>query len=320
MELVRPRFIELSALTVEDSLRQDQTGLCIGVAASPPAGTPSQPALDRFAFTLATFPTNDPRCVHVDDLGLSLDEAMTAVEKNVLANPIAAGTAVDVLSINSCLEPTQGLLVESLAYSTLQGGSEFRAWLSSRPTKPMGPPDAEPVNLNRTDDLLGIVLNRPAKHNALDRAMRDDLLAALAIVSSSPDLRLELSGNGPSFCSGGDLEEFGLFSDPASAHVVRMTLSIGARLMHLSDRSTAYVHGFTAGSGLELAAFCGRVVAARDTRCFMPELHLGLIPGAGGTVSISRRIGRWRTAALLLSAAQISAGTALEWGLVDAIA
>ena len=51
----------------------------------------------------------------------------------------------------------------------------------------------------------------------------------------------------------------------------------------------------------------------------LPELSLGLIPGAGGTVSVTRRIGRWRTAYLVLSGRRIAAATALRWGLVDAI-
>jgi enoyl-CoA hydratase/carnithine racemase len=51
----------------------------------------------------------------------------------------------------------------------------------------------------------------------------------------------------------------------------------------------------------------------------LPELALGLLPGAGGTVSITRRIGRWRTAYLVLSGRTIDAATALDWGLVDAI-
>jgi enoyl-CoA hydratase/carnithine racemase len=68
-----------------------------------------------------------------------------------------------------------------------------------------------------------------------------------------------------------------------------------------------------------MAAFCGRVLCRPDAVLGLPELSLGLIPGAGGTVSITRRIGRWRTAYLLLSGMFIDAGTALAWGLVDAI-
>ena len=81
----------------------------------------------------------------------------------------------------------------------------------------------------------------------------------------------------------------------------------------------AEVHGQVLGSGLEMAAFCGRVVCRPGATLGLPELSLGLIPGAGGTVSITRRIGRWRTAYLVLSGQTIDPQTALDWGLVDAL-
>ena len=104
---------------------------------------------------------------------------------------------------------------------------------------------------------------------------------------------------------------------PASAHILRLQRSIGRELSHLGARTTAYVHGACVGSGIELAAFTDRVVAAADTRIALPEIGLGLVPGAGGTVSLTRRIGRLRTAWLAFSGSTIDAGTALDWGLVD---
>ena len=132
-----------------------------------------------------------------------------------------------------------------------------------------------------------------------------------------------LSGNGPSFCSGGDLAEFGSFADPASAHIARVRHSPALMLDELAgrlgSRCRARVHGQVLGSGLEMAAFCGWIEAQRDSVLGLPELALGLIPGAGGTVSVTRRIGRWRTAYLVLSGHTIDADTALGWGLIDAI-
>ena len=87
----------------------------------------------------------------------------------------------------------------------------------------------------------------------------------------------------------------------------------------LGPRCRAEVHGQVLGSGLEMAAYCGWVQASPDAVLGLPELSLGLIPGAGGTVSITRRIGRWRTAYLVLSGQHIDAATALRWGLVDAV-
>lgn len=72
------------------------------------------------------------------------------------------------------------------------------------------------------------------------------------------------------------------------------------------------------GAGIELAAFATRVVAHRDAHISLPEVPLGLIPGAGGTVSIPTRIGRHRTMLLALGGG-IDSTTALGWGLIDAI-
>ena len=148
-----------------------------------------------------------------------------------------------------------------------------------------------------------------------------ELCAALELARVDDSIeRVVLDGAGPSFCSGGDLAEFGARADPAAAHLIRLTRS-PARLIHrLADRVEVRIHGQTLGGGIEMAAFAGRVVAAPDTRIALPEVALGLIPGAGGTVSLPRRIGRQRTAWLALTGDTIDAPTALDWGLIDAIA
>ena len=79
----------------------------------------------------------------------------------------------------------------------------------------------------------------------------------------------------------------------------------------------ARVHGPCAGAGIELAAFAGTVVAEAGTTFRLPEVGMGLIPGAGGTVSIPRRIGRWRTLYLALTGQPLDVATALAWGLAD---
>jgi enoyl-CoA hydratase/carnithine racemase len=70
---------------------------------------------------------------------------------------------------------------------------------------------------------------------------------------------------------------------------------------------------------VELAAFAAQVVARPDFSAALPEVGLGLIPGAGGTWSVTRRVGRHRLALLALSGARIDAATALRWGLVDEV-
>jgi enoyl-CoA hydratase/carnithine racemase len=80
------------------------------------------------------------------------------------------------------------------------------------------------------------------------------------------------------------------------------------------------VHGSCIGAGMELPAFAHHVEADPGAAFSLPEVAMGLIPGAGGTVSITRRIGRQRTAWLALTRQPIDAPTALRWGLVDRLA
>jgi enoyl-CoA hydratase/carnithine racemase len=215
------------------------------------------------------------------------------------------------------------VITESLAYSTLQSGPEFARWLDERGPAQL-PELPDPVQAERRGDTLSIRFNRTRRHNAFTTDARAALLEALEVARLDDSVtEVVLAGNGPSFCSGGDLAEFGTFADPASAHLARTRHSPALVLAELAGRlgpgCRAEVHGQVLGSGLEMAAYCGHIRCHPDATIGLPELALGLIPGAGGTVSITRRIGRWRTAYLVLSGATIDAATALAWGLVDEI-
>lgn len=293
------------------------------VASGDPGAPHAEYWLQRATFTLTDAPASadDPRVVTVDSVPAALAELRERCERW----PLAAAVCDDVLrSIDPNGSVLAGVLAESLAYSTLQSGPEFARWLAQRgPT--VLPNTADPVvESERVGDTLLIRFNRPDRHNAFSTEMRAALLDALAVAHLDPSVdEVVLSGNGPSFCSGGDLSEFGTFDDPASAHVARTryspALSLDELTRRLGRRCRAEVHGRVLGSGLEMATYCGRVRARPDTEFGLPELTLGLLPGAGGTVSAVRRIGRWRTAFLVLSGCTLDAPTALSWGLIDEI-
>jgi enoyl-CoA hydratase/carnithine racemase len=275
--------------------------------------------LDTATFTLTEDPCADRRAVTVDSVPAALGELTRRCQRW----PHASGVCDDVLrAVDPGGSTLAGVVTESLAYSTLQAGPEFGRWLAERGPARM-PDIAEPVLARRDGDTLRITFNRPQRHNAFSTDARAALLEALAVALLDPSVTgIVLSGNGPSFSSGGDLAEFGTFADPASAHLARTrhspALALDALTARLGRSCRARVHGRVMGSGLEMAAFCGWVEARDDSLFGLPELSLGLIPGAGGTVSVTRRIGRWRTAYLVLSGRTIGAETAREWGLVDA--
>lgn len=225
----------------------------------------------------------------------------------------------DVLDATAHLEVPEALAVESLAYSTLLAGPEFAHWLAGRVRRPV-PTCAEPVLVVRLEDELHVTLNRPERRNAFGAAVRDGLLDALAVAGADPSVtRVRLDGAGPAFCAGGDLDEFGTADDPATAHRVRMQRSAGLAVHRLADRVHPVLHGACIGAGIEVPAFADHVVARAGTSFRLPELTMGLIPGAGGTVSISRRIGRTRFEEWVRSGESVDAATALDWGLVDEV-
>ena len=234
-------------------------------------------------------------------------------------SPSAATSLALHLRASERRSVADGLVAESALYSALQAGPEHRAWREANPARDRGEAGEPRLRVDRVGDELRITLARPEVRNALDAAMRDQLLDALAIAEADPSLRVVLRGEGRTFCAGGDLDEFGTAPDPATAHVIRLRRSAGGAIARVADRTTVHVHGSCAGSGVELAAFAGHVIAHPDATFVLPELALGLIPGAGGTVSLPARIGRHRTALLALAGRPIDAATAEEWGLIDAI-
>lgn len=244
-------------------------------------------------------------------------EAETLAQK-VEQSPQAALILVQLLRTSESLSVSRGLDMESLAYGCLQAGSEFQTWLSGQHSEAMPDEPGEPVLLGRDGDTLHARLNRPLSRNSITVAMRDGLCDALNVLALDQSIQtLELSGEGACFSVGGELREFGQFPDVATAHWVRTVQSPARLLAANSARVDARVHGACLGSGIELPAFAGRLRAHKRSYFQLPELQLGLIPGAGGTVSIARRIGRQRLVWMLFSGKRIKAATAHEWGLVD---
>ena len=165
------------------------------------------------------------------------DEVAGAVDRN----PRAAAAVVGLLA-DPPASIEDGLVAESLAYAEIQAGPEFAGWLERRgPVTPQPSPD--PVRLRREGDQLTITLHRPECHNAVDVAVRDALCEAFALVAADASLTATLRGDGPSFCSGGDLREFGTFPDPATAHAVRRERLPARALAAVSDRVTAVSYG-----------------------------------------------------------------------------
>jgi enoyl-CoA hydratase/carnithine racemase len=288
-----------------------------------PASADLKPLISAATLTLAPGDTGLKEVVPVSDLPgtPTLEEALGRLRAAVERSPRAAVACGQLLRQTAALDVASGLAAEAAAYSLLLGGPEFARWLAERGAPRRRQPTAEPVLVSReSEGRLSIVLNDPARRNAFSARLREALLDALLVGAADETITsVELSGAGPAFCSGGDLDEFGTAKDLVAAYLVRLSRAPWRVIDRIAPKVTVLAHGACVGAGTEMTAYAGRVAAAPDAFFALPEVGMGLVPGAGGSVSVPRRIGRWRAAWLMLTGERIPAETALSWGLVDEV-
>ena len=247
------------------------------------------------------------------------------IAQMVINYPVASMVLTQHLRLIEKIDFEAALTAESFAYALLQGGREFKNWLANKETLAESNLSQSPLLVTREAKHLSLILNAHESHNEIDIHLRDALCEAfeLALIDETIET-LSLSAIGKSFSIGGALSEFGQVADPATAHWIRNVRLPGRLLARLVWRDIpvhvrTYLNGPAIGAGLELAAFAHEVTAHPKAWTQLPEIRMGLIPGAGGTVSVSRRIGRHKTAYMVLTGKRINAETAHKWGLIDNI-
>jgi enoyl-CoA hydratase/carnithine racemase len=265
-------------------------------------------------FDILIAPIDDGVSIEVADLDRTIENLSLCVTRN----PQAAIVLAQLLRQEAFNDVGKGLALESFAYAMLQSGPEHALWLTERGQMPQLLDKVPAVDSIRTGSCLDIFLNRPERANAFSSRMRDELFEILQIAFLDESIEsVSLRGKGNSFCSGGELAEFGLVTSPPDGHLIRLSRNPGMSVHRLSEKIIVYLHGACAGAGIEIPSFASKVVIDESANIFLPEVSMGLIPGAGGTVSIPRRIGRQRTAYLAMSGEQVLPEVALRWGLVD---
>jgi enoyl-CoA hydratase/carnithine racemase len=180
------------------------------------------------------------------------------------------------------------------------------------------PATCEDLIVTLADGVAEVVLNRPAKHNALSTRMRDDLAAVLAWASEEPEVRaVTLCGAGPSFCAGQDLREpRGPYPGARVALWTRVHGNLAAAVASCAVPTVAGLHGHVLGRGLDVALAADLRIAAEGTRLGYPEVDHAMVVGGGGARRLVRMVGEGRAMEMLLCARVLDAETALAWGLV----
>jgi enoyl-CoA hydratase/carnithine racemase len=173
------------------------------------------------------------------------------------------------------------------------------------------------VRLEHRGSVAIVQLDRP-KANTLSIQLLDELLAICQDLIEQPPGAVVVWGGERIFAAGADVREL---ADPASASLLVASFQRALEALAVIPRATiAAIAGFALGGGLELALACDLRVAGPSARLGMPEVHLGLIPGAGGTQRLTRLIGPARTKDLVMTGRQIDVEEAFRIGLVDRVA
>ncbi len=170
------------------------------------------------------------------------------------------------------------------------------------------------VRIEREGDVALVVIDNPPI-NAGSAAVRRGLLAAIEEVAREPAVvGLVLIGAGKSFIAGSDLREFDLpLQEPQLPAVI-------AAIEACPKPVVAALHGAALGGGYELALGCDARIAAPGTLLGLPEVTLGILPGAGGTQRLPRLVGVPRAIRMICSGERVTAQAGVAERLVDAIA
>ncbi len=184
---------------------------------------------------------------------------------------------------------------------------------------------SEPTVLYEARGAVAVItLNRPQALNSFTRQMHQDLWAAFDRIAADKTVRaLVLTGAGRGFCAGADLAEFDFEPGPDLAKradpgpVIDQCFNPTVRkLMDLSVPTVAAVNGVAAGAGASIAMACDLAVAAHNASFIQAFSKIGLIPDAGGTWFLIKKLGLARSMGCAMLGDKLGAADAKEWGMI----
>ncbi len=177
---------------------------------------------------------------------------------------------------------------------------------------------SQTVISQHSDGLCTITLNRPERLNAINPELLAELKASLERANADPEIgAIVLRGAGRAFCAGDDLKEFDRQAGTeAETRAYIEAIQDITRAMVLGDKMVVgAIHGWAVGGGLEWMINCDLAVLAEGTRCFFPEVSLGLFVTGGVTALLPATVGLLKTRAMILFGERFDAAQALDMGL-----
>ncbi len=176
------------------------------------------------------------------------------------------------------------------------------------------------VLIEQREAALLLTINRPEKRNALNAEVRAALIAAIQSAGADDSVRcIVITGSGDkAFVAGADIGEFATRTPVDQFHVMRAP-HVNDVIDQCKKPVIAAINGYCLGGGLELAMACDFRLASSTATFGQPEIHLGIIPGSGGTQRLPRLVGLGAAMRMILTGASIDAAEALRLGLVEQV-
>ncbi len=171
--------------------------------------------------------------------------------------------------------------------------------------------------VEKKEGIMWLTLNRPDTRNALDAQTLEEIEAAFTDAEADEMVRVIVvqGAGGKSFAAGADIKQ--LHEREALEALIPGMQGLYSKIENCSKVTIAAVNGFALGGGCELAMACDIRIATKNAKLGLPELNLGIIPGAGGTQRLSRIVGKGRALDMILTGKIIDGEEAERIGLVN---
>jgi len=175
----------------------------------------------------------------------------------------------------------------------------------------------ENIKIKKDEGVFWIILNRPKTRNALDEIMIRELTKAFEVAENDESIRVILfhGAGGKSFAAGADINQLHK-RKPAEALLPGLQ-GLYSTIEKSTKATIAVIQGYALGGGCELALACDIRMATENSLIGLPELNLGIIPGAGGTQRLARIVGKGRALNMILTGHLIKGKEAERIGLVS---
>ncbi len=177
------------------------------------------------------------------------------------------------------------------------------------------------VDLNINGPVAKITINRPDVLNALNKTVLGEIYEHTQKISHDASIRIVLleGAGGKAFVAGADISQMKNYDAKAAENFSRKGHEVMTSFEKLPQITIACVNGFALGGGCELAMACDLILATKNSKFGQPEVHLGLVPGFGGTQRLIRRVGYSIASEMLLTGRPLSGEEAYQFGLVSRV-